>query len=501
MAIAFRKYVEITSAIGAGANVRQRDLIGRLFTTNPLVPTGGFVEFNDVESVGIYFGTGSTEYKRAVFYFSWISKNTTQPQKISFANWANAATAPLIYGKSATRALSTFTSITDGSISLTMGAFVFVVSGMDFSGAASLAAVATILQTAIRAKTGGGSLWTAATVSYDATRKSFNLTGGATGAAVISVAAGNVGTNVAGTIGWLDGAIFSNGSPIVSITDTLAASADLSNNFGSFLFIPALTIDQVTEAATWNGTQNVLYQYMVPVIAANAVSYNAALVNLPGVAITLSPLATEYPEMVPMMILAATDYTRRNSTQNYEFQIFNLTPSVNTTSDSDFYDNLRINYYGQTQTAGQFIQFYQQGVLMGLPASPSDQNVYANEQWLKDAAGAQVMELLLDLAKVSANTQGRSQLLAILHNVINLALFNGVISVGKLLDAQDKLFITNETGDEDAWRQVQNIGYWLDCVITKVVAENGTASYVAVYALIYSKDDVIRKVEGTHTLI
>jgi hypothetical protein len=42
---------------------------------------------------------------------------------------------------------------------------------------------------------------------------------------------------------------------------------------------------------------------------------------------------------------------------------------------------------------------------MGLATDPVDMNVYANEIWLKDAAGAAILSLLLSLGKVSANAR------------------------------------------------------------------------------------------------
>lgn len=500
MAIRFKEYVDITSGVGGGNAVRQRDLIGRLFTNNPLVPTGSFVEFTNAEDVGTYFGTTSTEYLRAAFYFGWISKNITKATKISFAHWASAATAPRIYGSVGAQSLSAWNSITAGSIGLTIGGVVNQMSAMNFSAAGSLAAVAAIIQAAIRTKT--GSQWTAATVTYDATRQSFNFVGGSTGAAPISVQVGSTGTDISGQLGWLDSdTIVSAGAAVQTITNVLTDSADQSSNFGSFLFIPALTIDQVTEAAIWNDDQNITYQFMVPVLDVDAASYSAALDEYGGVAVTVSEVAGEYPEQVPMMILAATDYTRRSAVQNYMYQEFSLTPSVTTTAKKLAYDALRLNYYGRTQTAGQFIDFYQRGVLMGLSTDPSDQNVFANEQWLKDAAGAQVMQLLLSLSRVSANAQGRSQLIATLQSVIDLALFNGTISVGKPLNNTQKLYIGDLTGDELAWHQVQGIGYWLDCVMQSYVTTGGQTEWKALYTLVYSKDDVIRKVEGSHVLI
>lgn len=501
MAISFTRYVDITSGVGAGAAVRERELIGRLFTDNNLLPTASFIEFESADEVGTYFNTTSEEYLRAVFYFGWISKNITSPQKISYARWVDTAVGSMIFGHPATYVLSTFTAITTGALNLTVGGHTHTLTAIDLSSAASLAAVAADMQTAIRAYSAGGAAWTAATVTYDATRKSFNFVSGTTGTDVISVAVAGSGTDLAGPLGWLTGAILSNGSGVESITDTLTASAAASNNFGSFLFTPTLTTDQITEAATWNNGQNNLFQYMVPGTSSTAAAISAAIFNLAGNAMTLAPLSTEYPEQAPMMMLAATDYTKRKSVQNYMYQIFALTPSVTNDADADTYDALRFNYYGQTQTAGQFIQFYQRGTLTGLPVNPVDQNVYANEQWLKDAIGSQILTLLLALSQVPANSYGRSQLLSTIQSVIDQAIFNGTISVGKPLSNAQKLYVTNATGSDTAWQQVQTIGYWLDCVIESFVTEDNRVEWKAVYTLIYSKDDVIRKVEGSDVLI
>lgn len=504
MAITFTKYIDITSGVGAGAVVARRELIGRLFTDNNLVPPQTFIDFTTIDDVGSYFGTNSEEYKRASFYFGRVSKNITKANKITFARWVSTAVAPRIYGAKLATTLSALQLITNGAFSLTLGT-TNVVSGLDFSAATSLADVAAIIQTAIRTKT--GMQWTAATVTYDVTRGSFNLVGGSAVADALSVQAPGTGTDISSVIGWFPesptGAIWANGSLVETITNVLANSAEASNNFGSFLFMPQtpLTLDQVIEACAWNTTQNVLYEIMIRVNASNAVSYSAALLNYAGVAMTLAPLATEYPEQCPMMIMAATNYDAPNSVQNYMFQQFNLTPSVLTTVDSNTYDALRINYYGRTQTAGQLIDFYQRGVLTGLAVNPVDMNVYANEAWLKDAIGAIIMQLLLALAKVSANTQGRAQLLIIIQSVIDQALSNGTISVGKQLSPTQILFITEATNDDKAWYQVQTIGYWVDCQIQSFTTTDNRTEFKGVYTLVYSKDDVIRKVEGQDILI
>jgi hypothetical protein len=500
MAISFTKYVNIVSGVGGGAGVRQRDLIGRLFSTNNLIPTNTLIEFTTLEDVGTYFGTTSAEYLRASFYFGWVSKNITAAKKISYARWVDANVEPMIFGNIQTQSVSAYTSITNGAFSINIGGTIHAISSLNFSTATTLADVATIITTALHAQT--GAQFTGATVTYDATRGSFNLVGGVAEAAVIAVSAPTSGTNMLPLIGWSTGAIFSDGALIETITSVLDASTNTSNNFGSFLFMDALTIEQVEEAAAWANAQNVRYMFCVPVLAVDATNYYNTLKGYAGVGVTLQTVSGEYQEMIPMIILAATNYNARNSVQNYMYQQFpTVTPTVTTTSVSNAYDALRVNYYGSTQTAGQILSFYQRGSLMGGSTAPVDMNTFANEMWLKDAAGTSIMSLLLSLAKVSANETGRAQLLSTLQSVIDQALNNGCISVGKALNNTQKLYIAQITGDDKAWHQIQALGYWVNCEMQSYVTTDGRTEFKAVYTLIYSKDDTVKSVDGTHILI
>lgn len=508
MSISFKRYVDIVSGVGGVNQIGSRALIARLFTNNPLLPPESLVEMTSADDVAAYFGSASEEYLRAVFYFGWISKNITTPQKICFARWVSAAVPPRIYGNKTAKLLATFNAITAGQFTLALGGVSHTFGPLDFSGAGSLAAVATIVQAAINAIS--GALWSAATVSYNASRGSFDFAGGvATSSGTTSILVTDGAQNIAAALGWVVGAILAEGSAAVSITNTLAASAAASNNFGSFLFMPTFTLDEVVEAATWNAAQNVSFQYTVPVAPANASAWSAAVVGLAGTELTLDTLTAEYPEMAPMMILAATNYDGLNATQNYMYQQFNLTPNVTTDADADTYDSLRVNYYGNTQENGQQINFYQRGLMMGGATAPVDMNTYANEQWLKSKAGAAIMNLQLALSEISANTQGRRQIMTQLQSSVigskttpGTALGNGTFSVGKPLTSTQKLVVTQATNDPNAWRQVQGIGYWLDVVIAPYTNDNThLTEWKATYTLVYSKDDVIRVVDGTHVLV
>ncbi len=497
MAISFRKYVDITSGVGGGAAVRRRELILRMYTTNELVPPDTVVEMTTLEDVGVYFGTTSAEYLRALFYFGFISKNTTRPQSISFYRYVDADTEPKIFGNTDTKAIGNYTGISDGTFNLTIGGVTNNIT-VDMTGAADLAAVAALIQVQVRLET--EAQFATAVVTFDAGRNSFNFVGAEAEASEITVAAGTGGTNIQDLIGWNSRAIFSNGKLAQTLTETLDASIDISNNFGSFVFLSTLTLIQHAEVARWNDVQNVAFMYLIKVSANDAQSYFDELQDVSGVCLTLEQ-AGAYHELMPSMILAATNYNRVNSVQNYMFYSFDAVPTVTTTPLSNAYDLIRVNYYGNTQTAGQFLEFYQRGIMMGLATDPVDMNTYANEMWLKDAAGANIMSLLLSLARVSANTRGIGLITANLQSVIDEALNNGVISIGTALTNVQRLFVQETTNDDQAYLQIQSIGYWLNVVNESETTQDGRVEFKAVYTLLYKKDDVIRKVEGTHTLI
>lgn len=495
MSISIRRYVDITSGVGASAGVARRELIGRLFSDNPKTPADAVVEFDDADEVAAYYGAASEEAKRAAFYFGFISKSITAPKRLGFARWAKVANEARIYGAKIASPLSAFQAIVAGALSVTVGGQTANLTNIDLSTAVSFADVASEIEDAFQAAV--GSQFGTATVAYDATAGAFNFTSGQEVAAAISVVDGAL----ADLLGWTDGAVLSPGVGVTTVTTALANAVAISNNFGSFAFVEALTTAEVEEAATWNAARNVEFMFCARTSAADAATLSAELLALAGTALTLATLAGEYDELVPMMILAATDYDRRNAVQNYMFQTFALTPKVSDNVNADLYDALRVNYYGNTQTAGQQINFYQRGVLMGGDTAPTDMNTYANEIWLKDRAQSAIMALLLAVPRIPANVEGRGQILAILQEVIDAALFNGVISIGKTLTQQQRLFIGGVTGDPDAYHQVQNIGYWADVVIQPYETVDGRTEYKALYTLVYSKDDTVRKVEGQHVLI
>lgn len=502
MAISQSKYVSITSGIGGASAASRKDLGLRLLTTNALFPTNTVLEFTSAADVGNFAGTQSTEYTLAQAYFGRVSKSATVPNKISFMYAPFIATACSITSTITPEELTTYTAISAGSMVISMGGVSYTLSGLDFTGATSYADVATVIQTAIRANTAGGDLYTNATVVFDATAQSFILTGGVTGDNVITYAttAGS-GTDISGTIGWDEAGspILSDGIDAEDIATILNDTVELSDNFGSYAFI-SLTLDSsnVAEIGAWNSAQNFKFMFCGDVSDTNYSTVIAVAKGYAGMAINYQPYADALPAyLMPATIFASTNYNKVNGTVNYMYQQFPAQAvTVDTNALANTLDPLFINYNGQTQKAGSKIEFYQDGFL----ADGTDMAVYANEIWLKDAMETEILNLEVASEKIPANDDGLAAILGVLQAVVGEALNNGCISVGKELTNTQKAYITQLTGDNTAWQIIELNGYVLDIKLTMQVV-NGANKYIAEYTLVYAKGDSIRKVKGTHTLI
>lgn len=498
MSIPFKRYVNIVSGVGGGATVRQRDLILRLFTSSAMIGPDTVLEFDrsNLSAIAAVFGSESPEYTRAAAYFGYVSPAITAPERIAFASYRPASVGAAVYGNTDFKALATLQAITAGAMAVEIGGVSTNISAVDFSTASSFADVATDLQAELITAGLAG-----AAVTYANNRFVVQLVDLATVAIVATVSGAN---DMAMALGLTEasGAISVTGSAAVTAVVAVQQSEQLSDNFGSLVFVPTLTISDHSAVAAYVAAANVKYQYHVPVSAANATAWSTALAGYAGTGITLSPTASQYPELLPTAILAATRYDRRNAVQNYMFkQMAGVTPSVTDATTADAMDALRVNYYGDTSSAGQVIKFYQRGTLCGGPTDPVDMNTYANEQWLKDYAGSQVMGLLLSVGRVPANAQGVGMVSNVLQPAIDRALLNGTISVGKALTATQRVFLTQATGNPLAYLVVQSQGYILSVRMEPYTTTSGATEYKAVYELYYSKDDAIRRVDGFHTLV
>ena len=507
MTIPQLKYVAITSAAAKTATAPYKELIARVFTTNSLFGANTVYEFSQSSDVADFAGSTSAEAKFAAEYFAWVSKKAQKPAKISFMRYSFDALAPYLYSTRKLAALDAFTAITTGSIVINLGGTSYTVSDVDLSSATTYADVASALQTAIRANTSGGTLWTAATVTYNASNSSFQLTGGDTGVNAINYAAASgTGVDLAALLGWdIEHApVLSEGTAAATITDVLNKSIDLSTNFLTFGFLTASdAISNIEAIANWVQEQNYNYRFCFDVSSANYASVIAQIGTFEGLTANyninygISGLNPAW--IMPAILPATTNYNAPNGVKSYMYQEFPAQAISVGKDDGTLYqtlDNLCVNYNGQTQKSGKTIAFYQNG----FNTNGLDSAIFDNEAWLKDHIATDVINAFLALDFISADKDGKAIIVGILEANATLALNNHVFANGAVLDNNQKAFITQVSGDENAWLDVQNNGYKFYVDLTTQTQGNSQI-HVAEYTLIYAKNNVIRKVVGSNILI
>lgn len=529
MSIRFTKYVSINSVVGAAAQVPTRQWCARVFTTNPLVGPNAILQFDGADDVGVFFGTASEEYQRAVNYFTYESPLGTAPQAIQFARFVSANQPATIYGEANIATLAGLTAITAGKLSLMFGATRVDLTGISFSADATLSAVAATLQTALiaAAASAPNAELTACSVTWNATAQAFDFSANTTVTAtetfqVVAPVGVTSGTDVAAALGWYasQGALVNDAALLETRVAGFSRVTSLNNNCGEFVYTDAstLTLSDATAVAQANATLNVMFVFRVYVTPLDWSTWSAALIGIAGVGLEYEDIgvtgARQYIEMLPMSIHAAINYNAVNGTVGFMYkQNGSYTASINDnpgTVQSDTLDAARVNYYGVTMTGGANISFYQTGVLCGGATAPVDSTVFANEQWFKDMCGANLMNLQLSVGQIPANKRGQTMCDTILQGQpatsqspasgIELAVANGTIMANSTLTTAQQIYITQQTGSASAWQQVQSIGYWKGSTITSAVV-NGVTKYTYNYTIIYRKDDVIKSIVGSHQLM
>lgn len=496
MTIKSTEYVFITSGV-VGASVAQQELIGRRFTTNPRVPVGSILRVASGEA-DAFFGAQSQEAAFARQYFSVVlPAPVSRPGYLQFAAYAPAGRAPAVFGDDRGTSLADFVASTGQTLTLQLGDSEITTAAVDLSTVTSFADVASAVQVAIRGA--AAPQYANATVTYDAVAGTFNLLGDTVAPAAVSVTDGTL----AGLLGWTGlGVIYSPGVAAQTPLEAFQAAEQVTDSFGSASFGVPVTLDQAIPLAQYVAGENVKYMMFWPVTTVDYAAWSAAMLGIASNGLVLNRTAGEYKESIPQGIQAASNFDVRNGgAVSYMYRTAALTPDVTDTQESRILNAARVNYYGQTAVFGQRLNFFQRGDLMGPSSAPLDMSVHSGEQWLKSYAASKFFALQLGTRGIPNNNDGRGMMLGALHDATRQAFFNGVMSVGKTLTSTQIEAVTQITGDQLAYLEVQNKGYWADVIMTEDVTESGVTEYVAQYTLVYAKKDMVRRIVGSHNLV
>ncbi|MGU9992789.1 DUF3383 domain-containing protein [Bordetella avium] len=149
-------------------------------------------QYSDIDGVANDFGATAAEYLAANLFFS----QSPQPSILYIGRWAQTATAGLLRGAilaNGQQAMSNFTSVTDGSMKITVDGVEKIITGADFSAETNLNGVASEIN----------SLLTGAVVTWDGANDRFIVTSSTTGASssVGYATANTTGTDISGLLG------------------------------------------------------------------------------------------------------------------------------------------------------------------------------------------------------------------------------------------------------------------------------------------------------------
>lgn len=216
---------------------------------------GGTVALSAMVAAG--FTTTMEEYKAAAIWFS----QSPQPQTIKIGRRMLAAQPGALLGSGVSSVLATYTGITAGGFDIAINGTPEQVSGLNFSGAGSMTAIAALIQTALQGLLASTlCTWTGASFAITSPTTGTSST---VGYAVAPTHSGSP-TDVSALLGLTagSGAQAYAGVAIESMTDSLNASAVFDPNFYGIAIAGGSTQD-IKDTMAWAQIGVYLHSYSV----------------------------------------------------------------------------------------------------------------------------------------------------------------------------------------------------------------------------------------------
>lgn len=248
-----------------------------VLTKNSILPTNTPISFNSASAVFNYFGNSYntdvvyTDYNNAVFYFNGTSKTQMKPSSILFYRYIDEHVDAYTRGTSLslTSDFADLLLVTAGTLNVTFNGTVYSATGIDLHLANSFNAMATIIQTQLRATALGVNV----SCKWDSITKAFTISN-----AFNSSNANTVGYITNSGTGSTDklaqkmkitqsiGAILSQGSDVLTPAQNMDNLVNLTNNFATIICNFDINSDNtyatILGLTAWNNSQKYLYLLM-----------------------------------------------------------------------------------------------------------------------------------------------------------------------------------------------------------------------------------------------
>lgn len=303
-----------------------------------------------------------------------------------------------------------------------------------------------------------------------------------------------------------------------------------TNDFGSFTYLNYSTessssddniedyLTQLVDVALYNSQLDTKYLFVVnqkmrsggsdfytAIKNCGGVDGNGNFAKLTGTCYVYG--ASDVSAYMPMAILASTDY-QNGQVVNFMFKQFSYeSPTV---KDQIAYSALNqglVNFYGQTQSNGQTLNFYQRG----FNTNGTDTALYCNEMWFKAECETSLLDLLVSSERISADQNGVAQVKITVADACSKASNNGCFMQKDASAADRKVIreIVNLSGGEE--QDVEGIvvdvgtrGYSIYAYIAPLSDKERLGRQeekIIVYYVFYGTADSIRYVKGNDILL
>lgn len=300
-----------------------------------------------------------------------------------------------------------------------------------------------------------------------------------------------------------------------------------TNDFGTFSFLTDISTEAINAISATNEALDHRFVFIAPITLTElnatyasevkpVTAYKTACVGADGrngthlvfqKEIALTGETIKVPKTYLLAaVMSSIDWNQQDGTVSPFFRSFGgevadvdsalsvKVGGVYTAIGANDLDAANINYYGQVQVNGATTRsFYQRG----MNSDGETALVYMGEVWLKSNISSRILNLVMSVSKIKANAEGNSRIFTVIDAACSEGVANGVIEVGKELDDASRASIFNLTRDAKAEGIIATRGYWLS---SKIVKDTDGKNYKSQYLLLYSKGDVVVKVEGSDLL-
>jgi len=222
------------------------------------LPLGDRIRFySDMDGVAADFSSTDKEYLAAQVFFA----QSPHPTQLAISRrLAAAAPGELLCGFNYQKTLATWTAISDGGFDITIDGVLKQIFDCDFTGAASLNAVAAVIAAKLNAASAGS------TCVFDGTR--FIIRSGTTGSSSsVSYTVAPTGGTSPADLGSLlasraaDLGVLTVGAAAESITASLDAIQNINQTWYGLMLTSEATEQNIKDAAAWTETRTKVFGF------------------------------------------------------------------------------------------------------------------------------------------------------------------------------------------------------------------------------------------------